>query len=55
MNWEPMSSASGDAACNLLHLVGDVDAEAAAGTEQTVERAFLSGRDDDENIAIPPA
>ena len=40
-----------DAACNLLHLVGDVDAEAAAGTEQTVERAFLSGRDDDENIA----
>ena len=39
-----------DAACDFLHLIGDVDAEAAARTEQTVERAFFSGRNDDQNI-----
>ena len=39
-----------DAARHILHLVGDVDAEAAARAEQTVKRAFFSGRDDDQDI-----
>ena len=40
-----------DAACDFLNFIGDVDAPVRTVAEQTVEGAFLSGRDDDEDVA----
>ena len=45
-NQQSVRNAAGD----FLHLIGDIDAPAGTVAQQTVEGAFFSGRDDDEDI-----